>query len=114
VFRARSGTEPPSTDVPGHLRPSPYCTRSSEPGAPSGRAKGPEILAATSSRAAALERLAQTLAAHEPDRVRERGYAIVTDQGGDVVSSAERARRESRVRVRFADDDVLTEVIDDE
>jgi exodeoxyribonuclease VII large subunit len=71
-------------------------------------------LAATSSRAAALERLAQTLAAHEPDRVLERGYAIVTDQGGDVVSSAERARRESRVRVRFADDDVLTEVIDDE
>jgi exodeoxyribonuclease VII large subunit len=71
-------------------------------------------LASTSSRAAALERLAQTLAAHEPDRVLERGYAIVTDQGGDVVSSAERARRESRVRVRFADDDVLTEVIDDE
>jgi exodeoxyribonuclease VII large subunit len=69
---------------------------------------------ATASRSEALARLAQTLAAHEPDRVLERGYAIVTDAGGEVVTSAERARDESRLRVRFADDDVLTEVIDDE
>jgi exodeoxyribonuclease VII large subunit len=69
---------------------------------------------ATTARAAAIERLALTLAAHEPDRVLERGYAIVRGDGGEVVSSAERAREESRLRVRFADDDVLTEVIDDE
>jgi exodeoxyribonuclease VII large subunit len=69
---------------------------------------------ATTSRSEALARLAQTLAAHEPDRVLERGYAIVTDDGGEVVTSAERAREQERLRVRFADDDVRTEVIDDD
>jgi exodeoxyribonuclease VII large subunit len=68
----------------------------------------------TRARAAALERLAQTLAAHEPERVLERGYAIVSGAGGEVLTSAARAREESRLRVRFADDDVLTEVIDDD
>ncbi len=43
-------------------------------------------------RGAALERLAQTLAAHEPERVLERGYAIVTDREGDVISKATAAR----------------------
>ncbi len=71
--------------------------------------------AATDAREAALERIALTLAAHEPERVLERGYAIVTDAGGDdVVTSAEAARREPRLRVRFSDDDVLTEVVDDD
>lgn len=67
---------------------------------------------ATAQRAATLERLARTLAAHEPERVLERGYAIVEAgaDGGEVVTSAERARREGRVRVRFADDDVGMEV----
>jgi len=71
--------------------------------------------AASANRAAELRRIAQTLAAHEPERVLERGYAIVTDADDDeVVTSAGAARRRERLRVRFSDDDVLTEVIDDE
>ena len=66
--------------------------------------------ASTGERAIALERLVQTLAAHEPERVLERGYAIVEDRAGDVVTSAERARRERSVRVRFSDDHVEAEV----
>jgi len=69
---------------------------------------------AVESRAAALGRLAQTLAAHDPERVLERGYAMVSGEAGEVVTSAERAREEERLRVRFADDDVLTEVIGDD
>lgn len=66
-------------------------------------------------RAAALARLAATLDAHAPDRVLERGYAIVEADadGGEVVTSAADARRAGRVRVRFADDDVPMEVRDD-
>jgi len=70
--------------------------------------------AAAASRAAELRRIAQTLAAHEPERVLERGYAIVTDADDEVVTSAAAARRRERLRVRFSDDDVLTEVIDDD
>ncbi len=79
--------------------------------------------AAGAERAAKLERLAQTLAAHDPDRVLERGYAIVESLGspgstesrdGDVITTAERARREGRVRVRFSDDHVDAEVRGDD
>ncbi len=70
--------------------------------------------AAVGERTEALERLARTLAAHEPERVLERGYAIVESRGGDVITSAERARRERRLRVRFSDDDVAAEVKDDD
>jgi len=70
--------------------------------------------AATAERAATLARLARTLDAHQPERVLERGYAIVEDDGGEVLTTAERARRERRLRVRFADDDVRAEVIGDE
>ena len=70
--------------------------------------------AATAERAATLDRLAQTLAAHDPDRVLERGYAIVESAGGDVVTTAERARRERRLRVRFSDDHVVADVADDQ
>jgi exodeoxyribonuclease VII large subunit len=70
--------------------------------------------AAPAARAEALARLAQTLAAHEPERVLERGYAIVTDRQGDLISKAATARDRSRLRVRFADDDVAVEVTDDE
>ena len=70
--------------------------------------------AATAARAATLDRLAQTLAAHEPERVLERGYAIVTDREGEVISKATSARDASRLRVRFADDDVPVEVTEDE
>ncbi len=69
---------------------------------------------AVAGRAADLRRIAQTLAAHEPERVLERGYAIVSDAEGEIVTSAAAARREQRLRVRFSDDDVRTEVIDDD
>ena len=70
--------------------------------------------AAPAERAAVLERLAKTLAAHDPERVLERGYAIVEGAGGGVVSTAEAARREHRLRVRFADDHVSAEVLEDD
>ena len=60
-----------------------------------------------------IERLAATLAAHEPERVLARGYAIATADGGEVLASAEQARGARRFRVRFADDDVGVEVSDD-
>ncbi len=76
--------------------------------------------AAATERGAELDRLAQTLAALEPERVLERGYAIVEsvgggsgeDAGADVITTAERARREGRVRVRFSDDHVEADVRD--
>ena len=61
-------------------------------------------------RVATLQRLAATLDAHAPDRVLERGYAIVqADDGGregEVLTRAADARRAGRLRVRFADDHV--------
>ncbi len=62
-------------------------------------------------RAATLKRLAATLDAHAPDRVLERGYAIVqaddaTGDGGEVLTRAADARRAGKLRVRFADDHV--------
>lgn len=59
-----------------------------------------------------LAGLAATLAAHDPARVLERGYAIITAAEGEVVSSAEAARAARRINVRFADDDVDAEVRD--
>jgi exodeoxyribonuclease VII large subunit len=61
-----------------------------------------------------LASLAATLGAHDPDRVLERGYALVSGSGGEVIASAAAARRAGRFRVRFADDDVAAEVTDDE
>jgi exodeoxyribonuclease VII large subunit len=43
------------------------------------------------------------LAAHDPERTLERGYALVTDAGGELVTSAEAARRAGDVRLRFRD-----------
>jgi exodeoxyribonuclease VII large subunit len=59
-----------------------------------------------------LAGLAATLAAHDPARVLERGYAMVSSAEGEVVSSAEAARAAGRINVRFADDDVDAEVRD--
>jgi exodeoxyribonuclease VII large subunit len=54
-----------------------------------------------------------TIEAHDPERVLERGYAVVSDPAGDVLTSAGAAREAGRIGVRFADDDVEAEVIDD-
>lgn len=59
-----------------------------------------------------LAGLAATLAAHDPARVLERGYAMVSDAEGEVVSTAEAAREARQINVRFADDDVDAEVRD--
>ena len=50
-----------------------------------------------------LEALALALAAHDPERTLERGYALVTDRAGEVVTSADAARAAGAVRLRFAD-----------
>jgi exodeoxyribonuclease VII large subunit len=50
-----------------------------------------------------LNALALALAAHDPDRTLERGYALVTDRGGEVVASAAAAREAGDVRLRFGD-----------
>ncbi len=53
-----------------------------------------------------LERLALALAAHDPQRTLERGYALVQSPAGEPLSSAARAREQAQVRLRFADGDV--------
>jgi exodeoxyribonuclease VII large subunit len=50
-----------------------------------------------------LERLALALAAHDPERTLARGYALVQDGRGELVTSAVAARAARRVRLRFAD-----------
>jgi exodeoxyribonuclease VII large subunit len=62
-------------------------------------ASGPERAA----RRTALDGFTLALAAHDPERVLERGYAIVDDRDGNVVTSAEAARAARAVRLRFAD-----------
>ncbi|MEA2230944.1 MAG: exodeoxyribonuclease large subunit [Solirubrobacteraceae bacterium] len=54
-------------------------------------------------RAPRLNALALALAAHDPERTLERGYALVTDRGGEVVTSAAAAREAGDVRLRFGD-----------
>jgi len=53
-----------------------------------------------------LERLALALAAHDPQRTLERGYALVQDNDGKPLTSAARARERERLRLRFADGSV--------
>ncbi len=60
--------------------------------------------AARDARAATqLGALAMALAAHEPQRTLERGYALVTDAAGELVTSARAARAAGAVRLRFGD-----------
>ncbi|HVP02717.1 MAG TPA: exodeoxyribonuclease VII large subunit [Solirubrobacteraceae bacterium] len=51
----------------------------------------------------ALDGLALALTAHDPRRVLERGYAIVDDRHGKLVTSAARARETGALRVTFSD-----------
>ena len=60
-------------------------------------------LAATARRLAALEASAVALAAHDPQRTLERGYALVSGPGGEPVTSAEEARTLDEMTVRFHD-----------
>jgi exodeoxyribonuclease VII large subunit len=73
-------------------------------------AAGPERAA----RRTALDGFTLALAAHDPERVLERGYAIVDDRDGNVVTSAEAARAARAVRLRFADAAVDATIEDDD
>jgi exodeoxyribonuclease VII large subunit len=67
---------------------------------------GPENTA----RRSRLEGLAAALGAHDPERVIERGYAIVDDGEGNVITSKEAARAAERVRLFFGDGDVRARI----
>jgi exodeoxyribonuclease VII large subunit len=62
-------------------------------------AGGPELAA----RRTALDGFTLALAAHDPERVVERGYAVVDDRQGNVLTTAEAARKARAVRLYFAD-----------
>jgi exodeoxyribonuclease VII large subunit len=72
-------------------------------------AAGPELAA----RRTALDGFTLALAAHDPERVIERGYAVVDDRHGNVLTSAEAARAARDVRLRFADAAVDARIDDD-
>jgi exodeoxyribonuclease VII large subunit len=74
-----------------------------------GAAAGPDA----AGRRAALDSLALALAAHDPERVVERGYAVVDDRQGNVLTSADAARRARAVRLFFADAAVDARIEDD-
>ena len=50
-----------------------------------------------------LERLALALAAHDPQRTLERGYALVEDPAGEPVTSAAAAREQDALTLRMHD-----------
>jgi exodeoxyribonuclease VII large subunit len=67
---------------------------------------------ATTRRDRDLERLALALAAHDPARTLERGYALVEDPAGEIVASAEQARAAATLALRFHDGRVRATVED--
>jgi exodeoxyribonuclease VII large subunit len=71
-------------------------------------ASGPEA----AQRRAALDGLAAALAAHDPERTVARGYAIVDDGAGGVVTSAQQARALREVRLFFGDGPVAAQIKD--
>ena len=73
-------------------------------------AAGPELAA----RRTALDGFTLALGAHDPERVVERGYAVVDDRHGNVLTSAEAARAARAVRLRFADAAVDATIEDDD
>jgi len=50
-----------------------------------------------------LDRLRLALAAHDPQRTLERGYALVEDGAGEPVTSAAAAREQNRLTLRLSD-----------
>ena len=58
---------------------------------------------ARSRRARELERMRLALAAHDPQRTLERGYALVEDSAGAPVTSAAAARDSERLELRMHD-----------
>jgi exodeoxyribonuclease VII large subunit len=60
-----------------------------------------------------LDRLRATLGAHDPERNLERGYALVEDGSGEILTSAAAARAARRLSVRFHDDRVRARIEDE-
>jgi exodeoxyribonuclease VII large subunit len=58
-----------------------------------------------------LRQLALTLAAHDPQRTLERGYALVESPVGEPLPSARLASEIGEVRVRFADATVPAKIL---
>ena len=67
---------------------------------------GPERAARTSR----VDGLKAALEAHDPERIVARGYAVVDDGEGNVVTSAEAARAAAKVRLFFGDGDVRARI----
>jgi exodeoxyribonuclease VII large subunit len=63
------------------------------------RAGGPDL----QRRRAELERFGLALAAHDPQRTLERGYALVEDRAGQPVTSANAALETRELQIRFHD-----------
>jgi len=59
-----------------------------------------------------LERLLLALAAHDPERTLARGYALVEDSAGELVTTAARARATGALALRFHDGRVRANVED--
>jgi exodeoxyribonuclease VII large subunit len=57
-----------------------------------------------------LERLALALAAHDPQRTLERGYALVEGPTAEPIPTAAQARGQGEVRLRFADGKVAARI----
>ena len=57
-----------------------------------------------------LDGLLAALHAHDPERVVERGYAVVDDGQGNVITSREAARAAGDVRLFFGDGDVAARI----
>jgi exodeoxyribonuclease VII large subunit len=67
----------------------------------------------TARRRLELDRLALALAAHDPERTLRRGYAMVEDRSGVLLTSATAARAAHELNVRFHDD-VVPAVVPDQ
>ena len=69
--------------------------------------------AAGARRARDLQRLGLAVSAHEPAQTLARGYALVRDREGELITSASAARRVSTVDLTFADA-AVSAIIEDE
>jgi exodeoxyribonuclease VII large subunit len=77
-----------------------------------GRSAARALSSDTARRRAELDRLALALAAHDPERTLQRGYAMVEDRSGELLTSASAARATRDLRLRFHDD-VVPAVVDE-
>jgi exodeoxyribonuclease VII large subunit len=68
---------------------------------------------ATARRRRDLERLAVALAGHDPERTLARGYALVEDRDGELVTSAREATSAGSLSLRFHDGRVRANVEDE-